>query len=404
MKLQAQQTKWRTLSLVALSLTLGSCQLDLVDRAIESDIVSGIRNLPATVLPFSFDSTAFVDRDFSIPNAEIQVDGQYTVIKTYFATNRSFRGATEAHSMFGSAQGEAITLGKSYVILPRSGDTIDIEPSDLVRVDIGDEAIEGITLAHNEIFEDREDFSDSIQTDINRGTEASALVFVHGHNLSFEAAAKQAAQLSYDVGFSGMTFLYSWPARGGASAYIADEESMRASQRHFQRMMNEILLLTPTQRIYLVADGMGAKLLARAMKEVFASQPSFRARVREIVLITPDIPADEFRTNLAPFIGSSDSPVTLYASSTNAILTQSKSLNATDLAGDFTDEILISDNVESIDFGTTSITLGTHAGYQETGNLVSDLWDLLSHGSRANSRSRLSAVYSPNGTYWRYRP
>ncbi len=392
------------LACAALSSLLGACQSDLVDRAIESDIVSGIRNLPATVLPFQFTSTAYVDRDFSIPNAELQPDGQFAVVKTYFATNRSYRSGSEPHAMFGSGHGERVTLGKSYVILPRSGDTIDIEPVDLVRVNIGAEAIEGITLAHNEIFEEGEDFTDSIESDINRGTQSSALVFVHGHNLSFETAARRTAQFSYDIGFPGMTFLYSWPARGGASAYVADEESMRASQRQLQAMLNELFYLTPTRQFYFVAEGMGANLLARSLKEVFATAPNFRSRVREIVLITPDIDSAEFTRNLAPYLGTTDSPITLYASSSNPVLTAAKALRLTDLAGDFTDHILITPNVETVDFGSANSSLANHSNYRDPNSLVSDLWDLLRHGTRANSRSRLTAIYSPSGTYWKYRP
>ncbi len=384
--------------------SLSACQSDILDRAIESDIVSGIRNLPATVLPFQFDSTAYVDRDFSIPNAELQPDGQFAVVKTYFATNRSYRAGNPTHAMFGSSQGERVTLGKSYVILPRSGDTIDIEPVDLVRVNIGGEAVEGITLAHNEVFEESEDFTDSVQSDINRGTESSALVFVHGHNLGFEDAARQVAQLSYDIGFSGLTMLYSWPARGGAAAYIADEESMRASQRQLQAMLNELFYLTPTERIYFVAEGMGANLLTRSLKEMIAVAPNFRSRVREIVLLNPDIRSDAFERDLAPYLGSVDSPLTLYASSRNPVLTAARSFTAADLAGDFTDRILITPNVESIDFGNATATLGTHANYRDSNHIVSDLWDLLQHGTRANSRSRLTAVYTQEGVFWRYRP
>ena len=67
---------------------MSSCQtggpgLDVIDNALESDIVSGLRNLPARVFPNEYDVVAYVDRDFSVPDAQSSNDGEFAVVKTY---------------------------------------------------------------------------------------------------------------------------------------------------------------------------------------------------------------------------------------------------------------------------------------------------------------------------------
>lgn len=386
----------------ALAIILSACQTNIIDSAIESPVVSGIRNLPSTIMPAQFDSTAYVDSDFSIPNAELAADGQYAVIKAHFATNRNQRNTETAYNMFGDGRGDSTVFGKSYVVLPRQGDTIDIEPPGLPRVQMGEDAPEPETLAHNEILE-RDDFTRSIESDIDDGSNGSALIYVHDFNTSFETAAVRSAQLSYDIGFPGISYFFAWPSRGSVPSYIADVGSQQASRENLKTMFNEILYLTPTNNIYVVAKGLGARLAAEVLKDLFLTQPDARNRIREIILITPDISANSFKSDLAPFLGSDDAPLTLYTSSASNTLAAAKALSGDDLAGDSSDGLLITEHVETIDTGDADTSLTGHAGYLDPGSIVSDLWDLIRHGSRAGSRRQLRTVYSPEGTYWQYR-
>lgn len=386
----------------ALAIILSACQTNIIDSAIESPVVSGIRNLPSTIMPAQFDSTAYVDSDFSIPNAELAADGQYAVIKAHFATNRNQRNTETAYNMFGDGRADTTVFGKSYVVLPRRGDTVDIEPLDLPRVQMGEDAPEPEPLAHNEILE-RDDFTRSIESDIDEGGNGSALIFVHDFNTSFETAAVRSAQLSYDIGFPGISYFFAWPSRGGVPSYIADVGSMQSSRANLKSMINEILYLTPTNNIYVVAKGLGARLAAEVLKDIFVTQPDSRNRIREIILVTPDIDSNTFRRDLAPFLGSNDKPLTVYTSAANDVLSAARSLSGARLVGDSSNGVFMAEHVETIDAGNADTSLAGHAGYLDRGAIVSDLWDLIRHGSRAGSRRQLRTVYSPEGTYWQYR-
>jgi len=384
-------------------LLLSSCLTGIVDRALETsaNVVSGIKNLPSTVLPSQFESSVYIDGDYNIPNASIEVDGAYVVLRTFFATNRSVDENAQPYGMFGAGRGNDVTYGKSYVILRRSLDTFEIEPEYMIKMDIVDEPSEAATLSHNEIFS-REDFSGDLNTAINRSDNNSVLIYVHGFNVSFEEAAIRSAQLSYDIGFSGTTVFFSWPARGEYPTYIADVESAQASQQYFESMINDVLYLTSANRIYLVAHGLGARLASRVMKSVLLTQPGFRSRVKELVLVAPDIDVNEFTEELVPYIATVDSPVTVYAFGDDSSMAISKSLSDGIAVGDNSEGVVLVSRVETIDAGGADASLAAHSGFSDTSSILADIWDLIYNGSRANSRRLLTARYTSEGTYWEY--
>jgi esterase/lipase superfamily enzyme len=383
---------------LAMLFTLGSCQSNILTRVKESSatVVSGIKNLPANVFPSEFESRAYIDGDFSIPNASVEADGEYAVITTFFATNRSSDTAATAAHMFRDGRASNPSFGKSYVTLRRSGDTFDIEPDSLIKVDIVNPPTADATLSYNEVFT-RKRLGSEVDSELNRSGTDSLLIYVHGFNMSFENAAIASAQLSYDIGFKGTTVFYSWPARGGASAYIADAESAAASQRQFEAMASELLYQTRATKVYLVAHSLGARLASRALKSVFQAEPGFRTKVKEIVLIAPDIETDEFISELAPFLGTVERPVTVYVSQSDPAIVISNTLNNTPIIGE---SMFVTRRVETIDAPAIDTSLRGHSSYSAADSILGDIWSLIEYNLRANSRNLLRAKYTQQGTYW----
>lgn len=400
------RTKGKGTALGLAILMISGCQTNISEiggQIIESStsVVAKIKNIPSAIVPSAYESTAFIDRDFSIPNASVEADGNYTVVKTYFATNRSLYEEEEATSMFGDGRGTEATYGKSYVTVRRSGDTFDIEPDSLVKFDIVEEPTENASLSHNEIFS-REDFSNDVNSTVNRSGDNSLLIFIHGFNISFEEAAVRSAQLSYDLGFSGTTAFFSWPSRSALPSYIADVESARASQRYFEAMISDMINIDSANRIYIVTENLGARLTSRVMAQLFRTFPEARRKIRELVLVAPDIEIGEFTDELLQNLGTEEYPVTLYTSSSDSSLAISKTFNVSTLAGDSSHGVLISDGLETIDAGELDASFSTHSSYLDTNSIVADIWTLIEFGTRANSRRLLTARYTSNGTYWEY--
>lgn len=367
-----------------------------------SGVVEGIRNLPSAVMPAQFERSAPIDSDYRVPNASLEPDAPYTVVRSFFATNRSYSEGSAAHRMFGQGRAQAPTFGKSYVILRRAGDTFAIEPPDLIKVRLGNEPSEPATLSHNEVF-DREDFPEELAEAVTESGNENLLLYIHGYNVSFEDAAINSAQLSYDLGFSGTSVFFSWPARGDFPTYVADVESARASERHLQGMLNTIISRTGANRVYIIAHGLGARLTSRVMKDVLLVDPAFRSRLEEIVLVAPDIDGREFRNDLLPYIGNVDSPVTIYASPEDSVLGASSCLRGSNQQGSNAASEFVAPGVESINSMAADTSLSGHAGYQDRRSIIADIQDLFRNDTRANSRHLLTACFTSNGRYWEYR-
>ena len=386
-------------------LILACCQtrgpnLDIIDSALQSDVVSGLRNLPARILPNEYDLVAYVDRDFSVPDAQSSNVGEFAVVKTYFATNRGYNVGEPPYSMFNERPTSETTFGKNYIILPREPELQPDEPKTLFTLNINGAKYEP-SLSQNTILSS-EEFSDSIDSDIRELDGSSALIYVHGFNESFESSVIRAGQISYDLGFPGSTFVFSWPARHSVTTYLGDLERARNSQKHFELFLNQILSTTGTRQIYIIAHNMGARIVSSTLKHLYSVQPRYRDRIREVIFLAPDIEANRFSEEFAMFIGTKNAPITLYSSENDPALEISKMFTTDALAGDSKERLLIVDNVETINAGATSLSLNGHSSRSDANSILGDIWDLVRNNLRAISRSKLTTRYSDEGSFWEY--
>ena len=62
---------------------------------------------------------------------------------------------------------------------------------------------------------------------------ADALVFVHGFNTSFDDAVLRHAQIVWDLQYTGLPVLFSWPSRESVLDYVYDQQSAIGAREHF---------------------------------------------------------------------------------------------------------------------------------------------------------------------------
>jgi Alpha/beta hydrolase of unknown function (DUF900) len=86
-----------------------------------------------------------------------------------------------------------------------------------------------------------------------------ALVFIHGYRVSFEDAARRAAQLAYDLQFTGVPMLYSWPSEARARRYAVDEDNARWSLPHFREFLR-VLREEVGCPVHVIAHSMGNRV------------------------------------------------------------------------------------------------------------------------------------------------
>ena len=96
----------------------------------------------------------------------------------------------------------------------------------------------------------------------------TALVFVHGFNVSFDEALQRAAQLRRDLNYDSALFVFSWPSRGSMWRYGTDLDSAAAAAKSLAEFLAAVEHATGAEKIHLVAHSMGNRVLLPALKRI----------------------------------------------------------------------------------------------------------------------------------------
>jgi esterase/lipase superfamily enzyme len=226
------------------------------------------------------------------------------------------------------------------------------------------------------------------------------LVFIHGYNVSFEASAKRAAQLAYDLDFTGIIVLYSWPSRGAVKDYVADGTTAEWSTPHLVYFLRAVLPEIGARHIHLVAHSMGNQILVRALDRLgpHASQ------LGHVVFAAPDVDEGVFG-QFANGFGDHAVSYTLYVSSNDLALRVSEFLGGHPRAGQPGGNLGVMARIEIIDASRLPKTdvLG-HSGFAEDRTMLNDMKDIFVYGRTADQRSAIEPRSDPEERrYWAFR-
>jgi esterase/lipase superfamily enzyme len=122
------------------------------------------------------------------------------------------------------------------------------------------------------------------------------LLFVHGYNNTTSDAVLRLTQFIEDTGFQGVPVLFTWASAAKTTRYVYDLNSALVARVKLKEMA-DILAQTRAESVDLFAHSMGTFLLMEGL--VDAQQAGYlgsRARIDHIVLASPDIDIDLFRT------------------------------------------------------------------------------------------------------------
>jgi esterase/lipase superfamily enzyme len=139
--------------------------------------------------------------------------------------------------------------------------------------------------------------------------------------VTFEEAAIRAAQIGCDLKVLGATTFFSWPSRGTAMAYPADEAASEASEWAITDFLVDFAANCGAEKVHVIAHSMGNRGLLRALQRI-AAQAETRGKVKfgQLFLAAPDVDRDLFldlaqlypehalffqcRSRGAPFLGA----------------------------------------------------------------------------------------------------
>jgi esterase/lipase superfamily enzyme len=146
-------------------------------------------------------------------------------------------------------------------------------------------------------FGSADKFSKSLRADIaSRG--GRALVFVHGYNTAFDSAVYRLTQIAHDSGYSGTPVLFSWASSGNVVDYVYDNNSATAARDALEETLR-LVAKSGAKRIDIIAHSMGNWVTMEALRQLAAAgDPDLGNRLGDVVLASPDIDVDVFKSQM----------------------------------------------------------------------------------------------------------
>ena len=383
---------------------------DLLDLVLETPAEAFVRSLLARASPddapvrVRSQAGALDAGDAALANEAALHDGaalgrsmstprEYTIVPVFFATNRTVAANAGDVGAYGTALADASAFGLAQVTIPRSHERGRVEAPRWWTPQ-APKADRHIVVASIEPLAETA-FAARLE-----GEAASAsldlLVFLHGYNVTFEQAARRAAQIAFDLGFPGIVVLFSWASAGAWYQYVGDGERANTSARPFASLL-ALLSGGPWGNVHLVAHSMGNRVLTLAL----ADHRPAAFTPGEAAFVAADVYVPLFRQQLPGLLDAAEGRMTLYASRGDRALWASSILHAAERIGHIQGTgPFIARGIETIDATTVDTSLlGIRHGYfSDRVTVLDDLGTLLRERKRAGQRLGLS---KPGG-YWAF--
>lgn len=223
-------------------------------------------------------------------------------------------------------------------------------------------------------------------------------VFVHGYNVSFDAAAKRTAQIYYDLQFQGLPIFYSWPSRASFRHYFSDRNEVQFSRQLIKEFLLDVVERSGAERVHVIAHSMGADAVAGAIASMDSKQELFD----QIILAAPDIDADVFLKQVVPRLSELSKRTTLYCSRNDWALQASYHFNDSWRAGDSSRGLLVAQGLDTIDASSIDTELLGHSYYGNCVDILKDVGQLFLNNPEPADRNLVNVPRQTEVPAWTF--
>lgn len=320
------------------------------------------------------------------------------VYEVWFGTNREPVEEDGELVGFSAVSAARLTYGKCGVSIPKTHRIGDSKPSFWRRLVHGDRP-----LGLDEVSPlDEPAFWSSVAQSLRAdGAEpGDAIVFLHGFNVSFEAAAICAAQIGADLNVPGgaMAF-FSWPSHGRVLGYLADEASIEASELQITSFLEDFVVKAGARRVHLIAHSMGNRGLLRAVNRIAANAVAGAGKpFGQIILAAPDVDRRTFEMLHKAYAAVAER-TTLYVSGKDHAVRSSRGLHAMDRVG-LTPPVTVLPHIDTISVTKVDLSFLGHGYVAGCRPVLTDIHQLLVSDIEPRRRAGLSILSTPDGQYW----
>lgn len=322
-------------------------------------------------------------------------------LRVYYASNRNATGATLTATAFGNERVDTLSYGAIDVALKHQADMRDIESPAVLKIDKAT-SLDDFEVATQLQTMTLEAWRAELRRRAARFEQPGVLLFIHGFNVTFAAAAQRSAQLAYDLAFPGPTVFLAWPSDVSVVKYLRDGRDARNSRQAAAKVLSELAGLLPAGPVYVIAHSMGNRLLTEGYAQLLDDQPGRARAFREIVMAAPDVDQEDFRLNIAPRILASGPRFTLYASEHDLALGSSEWLQGGKRLGFGGKALFVERGIDSVDASavTKEFFSLNHSYFGDTTTVLADIFHLVRRRMPPGERPHLKAQQRSDGKAW----
>jgi len=235
-----------------------------------------------------------------------------TIVPILVATSREVK----PDGTLGSGRGKALAFGRYDVSVPPNRAAGKVTTSRFTNPRYH------FATVNNEIFENEALFRSQITAQLlgRPAGRRDAVIFVHGYNTSYEEGLFRFAQFYTDMKLTDVPVHYSWPSAQSLMRYAYDRDSMLYARDGFERMLRDVVQ-AGAERVLIVGHSMGTMLVMETLREIAIAKDDYiRKRIGGVILVSPDIDTDVFRSQVKR-IGTLPKPFVVISSRKDRVLT-----------------------------------------------------------------------------------
>ncbi len=261
-------------------------------------------------------------------------------------------------------------------------------------------------------------FVEQLQKYVQASPRRALLLVVHGFREQFPSALHKTAFLGHQLDIDTPVMVFDWPGNQGSTlrGYRRAREVAKQSGADLARAMALIIDEVRPERLWLVANSMGAQVVADAFSVLYrqARFSDTETEIEDVVLTAPDVGHEDFDTNFKPKISALVKDLTVYVSSNDRALVMSRLINRERRRGEstlgaehFEEAVKIAEFIEPnsqritlVDVTPVNRTRNFHNFSLETPEYFDDLYLRLTNADTPSSRLLYSTRNSDGKTYW----
>ncbi|MAM11158.1 MAG: hypothetical protein CML23_12000 [Rhizobiaceae bacterium] len=331
-------------------------------------------------------------------------DGGFSAVDVFYATDRARTGNADPAEFYGHGRGD-LEYGVVTVTIPDTHVPGAIETPSIWKLEFGPSPARHVMVRKVDPMEADAYFS-KMSSELAGRERKEIVVFIHGFNTRFDAAAKRAAQLAYDMDYRGVPVLYSWPSAGQTVRYVADTAVVRLSGRRLSMFLEDLRARSGADTIHIVAHSMGNRALTDAL-ELMALRDGIKEGddpvFGQVFFAAPDVDAGLFR-EMMKTIHPLAERLTLYTSENDWALVASRKLHGNaPRAGQGGDSVTTDELFDTIDMSDLGEDMLAHTYFADDSSALADIVSLIWRNPPPNVRCGMTETVTETGeTAWKY--